>query len=145
MLCDLGQVSLPSGFLPLGFPLWETDFENLQSNFGINDFSLLFTGGKEKQHTQHAMQRVGGVYGLTVFWRRARQEAGRLCHAVCEPCCQGFRLSVLRSSEQEEGKMLSALEKASFWRRRDLSKDLKHESRLGKEASMRKEESGGYE
>lgn len=41
--------------------------------------------------------------------------------------------------------MLSALEKASFWRRRDLSKDLKHESRLGKEASMRKEESGGYE
>lgn len=50
----------------------------------------------------------------------------------------------MRSSEQEEGKMLWAPEKPSFWRRRDLSKDFKHEYRLGKEASMR-EESGGYE
>lgn len=51
----------------------------------------------------------------------------------------------LRSSEQEEGKMLWAPKKPSFWRWRDLSKDLKHEYRLGKEASMREEESGGYE
>lgn len=35
------------------------------------------------------------------------------------------------------------LKKASSWRRRDLSQDLKPGYRLGKEASMRKEESGG--
>lgn len=37
-----------------------------------------------------------------------------------------------------------ALEKASFWRR-NLSRVLKQESKLRKEASMRKERSGGYE
>lgn len=91
------------------------------------------------------MQRVGGVYGLTAFWGRARQEAGRLCSAVCERWSQGFRLSILRSSEQKESKMLRALQRASFWRKRDLSKALKYEYRLGRDTSMRKEESGGYE
>lgn len=41
--------------------------------------------------------------------------------------------------------MLWAFEKPSFWMRRDLGKDLKHEYRLGKEASMSKEESRVYE
>lgn len=37
------------------------------------------------------------------------------------------------------------LEKVSLWRRWDLSRVLKHSYRLGKEASMREEESGGDE
>lgn len=76
-------------FLGLNFPIWEINFENLQFNFGINDFTPtllegLGVGRGEKQYTQHAMQRGEWSGWIKNLWRKAMLEAGQLCSARCE-------------------------------------------------------------
>lgn len=78
------------------------------------------------------------MYGLTVSWRRGgRKQVGCAAWgagAVVQG--SGFQFEELRAGRGQDA---WALEKPYFWRRQDL----KQECGLGKEASMRQEESGG--
>lgn len=75
--------------------------------------------------------------GLTVSLEKG--EAGSRSAVQGSVGVLEWRVQAVGSGElrKEEGKMGWALQ-ASFWRRRDLSKDLKHGYRLGKEQACAK-------
>lgn len=72
--------------------------------------------------------RINSLFGE----RRGRKQ---FCCAVLELRVQALGSGVLREGKGEDS---WALEKAPFWKRRDLSRVLSYRYRLGKEVSLRK-------
>lgn len=129
--------------LGLNFPKWETIFENLQSNFKINDFSLILLGvGKERKTACPACNAKGEWSGWTDSLEKGK--AGSSSAVQCRVRALESRVQALGSEELRAGTGEDELGSGEGFlrRRRDLSRVLKHRYRLGKETSMRKEGSG---